>query len=150
MAPWAPIMFFADNCWFERERDLIDGFAGEVISVSAASRASPKCKVMRRGPRTGLADAPDTLAGSWTSVHFAIDLLNHLGVARIGLLGVDLLGGRWHDRNPIPPNSENFVHMRDALASTAAPLAVAGVEVFNCSPGGVLEIWPRIKLEALL
>lgn len=150
LAPWAPVMFFADNCWFERERNLVEWFPGEVITVSKASRALPKCKVMRRGPREGICEERHVLAGSWTSVHYALNLLKHLGVARIGVLGVDLVGRRWHDRNPAPPAPENFVKMGAALASTAAPLAAAGIEVVNCSPGGALEIWPRMPLEAFL
>jgi hypothetical protein len=149
LAPWAPLLFFADNCWFERERDLVDAFAGDVISVAAKSHGS-RCKVMRRGRQLGISDDPAVLNGSWTSVHYALGLLKHFKVARIALLGMDLTGGRWHDRNPFPPSPVNVIHMHAALASTAAPLAAARVEVFNCTPGGKLTVWPRRPLSDLL
>lgn len=154
IAPFAPMMFFADNSWFLRERGLIDGFGGEVVTV-AKNAADTRCRLMRRGDKEGLAAAPDTLNGADTSAAFAIDLLAHLGVARIGLLGMDLghdpFGpARHHTRNPVKPRAESFDLMAATLATKAASLAARGIAVFNCTPGGRLDIWPRVNLTELL
>lgn len=149
VAPWADIMFYADDVFYQREPGLVDSFAGQVITIAERDRG-PRCRLMRTGERSGISSERDTLNGAWTSVHFSLNLLRHLGVACVGLLGVDLTGPRWHDRNPSARRESNLAKERNALASTVAPLAECGIEVFNCTPGGELDLWPRRDLKDLL
>jgi hypothetical protein len=60
LAPFADVLMFVDAPWYDRERALIEGFAGDVVTT-ATNAAHSRCKIMRRGGPDGLAEARDTL-----------------------------------------------------------------------------------------
>lgn len=150
--PSAPFMFYADDSWAGSLRRRPPGFTGRVLTIDV--KAPPECLVVKRGPFQGLSDDPDYLNGSRTSVHFAINALYHFGVARIGLLGLDLClaaDGATHSHHaPHEVRADDFPKQLRDFRTIVEPLARRGIEVFNCTPGGALDLWPRRPLEDLL
>lgn len=141
LAPFADVLFFTDNGWFEYGRDpkchgsdgndlwprrkFIEEFPGQVICLSkVAKRCLPrKVKLIRcQGEPT---DNPPRHLGAWpphqgrTSGHTAISLAISLGAARVVLLGYDMrllpYGGPY--TNPDTGSQEE----RDILAKSSHP-----------------------------
>jgi hypothetical protein len=154
LAPFADVLIFVDAPWLDRERALIEGFAGRVVTT-APTAVGTKCSVMRRGGTKGLAAATDTLNYAYTTLYAALNLIVHAGAGRGVLLGADFGHrpdgpARHHDRNPQPPPAGAFDLQAQALATIVAPLAAAGVEILNATPGSRLDLWPRASLNELL
>lgn len=155
LAPFADALLFVDAPWFDRERALIDRFAGPVVTTATNAALHPCVRLMKRGLDRGLADAPDTLNYAATVVYAALNLIAHAGAARAVLLGMDhgfdAAGpARHHDRNPLPPPPGAFTRQAEALATISGPLAERGVDVLNATPGSRLTLWPRAELKELL
>jgi hypothetical protein len=53
LAPFADVLLFVDGPWYDRERALIDRFAGAVVTT-ATNAANARCRLMRRGDAEGL------------------------------------------------------------------------------------------------
>jgi hypothetical protein len=155
LAPSADVLIFVDAPWYDRERALIEGFAGAVVTTATNAATNTRVRLMRRGGPDGLADAPDTLNYSYTTVQAALNFVAHTGAGRGVLLGLDAgyqPGGpaRHHDRNPTPPPPDQFARQAAALATLVAPLAAAGVEILNATPGSRLDLWPRVDLNDVI
>lgn len=108
VAPFAQILFFGDNRWWQEHRyraALVD-FKGRLVTVSEAADGERLIKLKRVRPGgngPGLATKPDTLASQKTSLQGAMNLAFHLGAARIVLLGADMRradDGRSHHHSP--------------------------------------------------
>lgn len=155
--PFANVMFFADDSFVANltapsvpwpvARGRPPGFDG--LIVTAAEAAPPPCLVMRKAGREGLAQERDALHVARTSAHPAANLAAHAGVSRIIWLGIDAAPGpdgatHCHAGHKLLPTAHAKT-LRD-LATIAAPLADLGIEVLNATPGGALDIWPRIPL----
>lgn len=116
IAPFADILFFADERWWRgepdrgivghRDRKEFQAFAAgvslrpigrpEAIPPMAPLLVTTSPHVhddrvlrLRRGPPPGLAEDRSTVTLCWTSVTAAINIAVHLGVVRIVLIGVD-------------------------------------------------------------
>jgi uncharacterized Rossmann fold enzyme len=89
----------------------------------------------------------------------AIKVARHLGAKRIVLLGFDGHGA--HFFGPHPDEKRNGftlkdtsearrkVHMEQHRAE-AEECRLSGVEIFNCSPGTVIEHYPTARLDECL
>lgn len=151
-------MFFCDNTWFDADKGqaIINGFAGQVVTCGTrgwGDYGDRVCHVMKQEAVNGLSTDRDKLTGSWTVLDFALNLLVHLGVVRIGILGADMQlaedgATHWHSGHPV--KTEFYDLMLQSLAAKVAPLKALGIEVVNCTPGGRLNHWPRADLGEFL
>lgn len=165
IAPWADVLYFADDRWHKRELQergkLIKSFRGETWTTSEHSFArDPSLKLLRSvvpgaNGVGGLAMSPDTLALQRTSTTAAMNLAFHRKASRIVLLGADNRdgpGGRIHHHAEYPwPRRRTTWRVKEKqLALVAQALEREGVPVINASPISTLQWWPRTSLRELL
>lgn len=161
-APFADILFFADNRWWEEhyQREGIKNFAGRLVTCSNAATEYEPFKLLRLrrdAPPPGFAVAKNAVASQWTSTQGAMNLAAHLGVSRIVLLGLDLTrdprGASHHHTPHIWPNkpgNTTWDHQMKYLAMIVEPLRERGIEVLNTSPVSRAPWWPKVSLEQAL
>lgn len=140
-APWADVLFFTDNGWFEYGRDpkchgsdgddpwprrkFIEEFPGLVICLSKVAKRVLPNKVKRIQCQGEPTQIPPRHLGMWpphqgrTSGHTAISLAISLGAARVVMLGYDMrllpYGGPY--TNPDTGSQEE----RDILSKSSHP-----------------------------
>lgn len=137
LCPWADVLFFNDNQWFDDHRLLIDGWHGTVASTSRhAHQTTPE--------RVTLIDLPEQPMGRGrSSGHTAVSVAALLGASTILLLGYDMrhVYGRshWHRLYSHPFGStiysEDFLPAWEGWRHAAE---ARGVDVINCTPDSAL------------
>lgn len=104
---------------------------------------------------------PDLLKGTYccfTVTNFAIDIAAYMGFKEIYLLGVDCnyTGPAQHAKGIEDTNEDwamrkqNQNSMLKGYAFKKECMDKQGVQVFNCTRGGKLEVFPRKRLEDVL
>ena len=168
LAPWAAVHYFCDASWYHlqltQNRHSTDGhtdfhthrFEGFWVSGSyAAFDVHPYVRALRLGGRTGLSDDPAVLRHGSNSGYQAINLAYLYGALRIILLGYDMhvVANRTHWHNESRPDDFAGI-MRNTMLPTfetlVEPLARAGVEVVNATPGSAISCWPCAALADVL
>jgi hypothetical protein len=155
LAPHADVLYACDARWWETRAAGIRGFCGERVTLE---NRIPGVLRLRNTGESGLETQPDGIRHGKNSGYQAIGLAYHLGVSRIVLLGYDMrLGARselhWNDRTDqqTPQGfARTLAKMLPLFDTLAEPLAAAGVEVLNATPGSVLRTWPGVKLRSVL
>lgn len=158
-APWAPILFFADQRWWVRENqmhgDKLRAFKGLVATTSRQSIGKKLLRLKRVTPEEVLPERRDTVALRRTSLVSAMDICYHRGASKIILLGADNRDGsdgrvHHHEEYPWPRPKNTWDVKLDDLKKRAVAFERAGVPVFNCSPITTLSYWPTPPLEQVL
>lgn len=145
---------------FYRHNDLTR-FRGRLVVASGPGvhrlqATDPRMVMMHRHGPHGLSDDPGGLCGSESSVMLAINYVVHRGVSRIVLLGCDGQPSgsgqrRFGDDNRDKRNAlVRYRAQEEAMRTQILPLAAAGVEIVNCSPGSALTIYRKADLHAVL
>ncbi|AMS41166.1 hypothetical protein [Aminobacter aminovorans] len=164
-APWADILFFHDNSWFEEERNraLVDGWSGLVMTVSRHAKLAAPERVMR----VEIAQRPDFPIGQGpikagrSSGQTAVSLAVAMGAAAVALLGFDMRDRNgvthYHADRPLytAEHAERTVGeyaatFLPAWAGWNAAAAKAGCRILNATPGSALTEFPTVDLETLL
>jgi hypothetical protein len=152
-APWAEILFFHDNAWFETHREIVEAWSGLVVSVSRAAKGTLPDKIHR----VQIVDRLDFMVGhsdlkfGRSSGHTAISLAVALGAGRIVLLGYDmrLVDGRSHHHDDYSQTDEHL-YSRDFLVHFTgwqAAAEAAGVEIVNATPNSALREFPMMAFD---
>ena len=160
LAPTADVLYFADQrWWFEWGHGprVLASDVGALVTISAAIAAheGERVRLLRNGGATGLSTAPDAVVAGRNSGYAAINLAVLFGAARVVLLGYDMrhVGGRthWHNGHlrTAKPSTYRDVYL-PRFATLVAPLAAAGVEVLNATPGSALTCFPAVELGAMV
>lgn len=164
LAPWADALYFADQRWFDHNAEAVKSFKGLKVTIEnayAVTEQDPTIRVMRNDDhrekkQTGLCIKPDGLRTGRNSGYQAVNLVYHLGVKRIVLLGFDLgvkEGKRWwfgdYGWASGSPNIYQNTFLPNFL-TLEKPLAKAGVEVINATPDSALKCWPIMPLAEAL
>lgn len=168
LAPWADTHYFCDPRWWKMQIDMnkfsLDGrvrfhdliYHGFWINGgTGAYKDHPQVRQLRFSGPEGLDPDPGYLRHGSNSGYQAIHLAYHYGVKRIILLGYDMHtnNGRthWHDESR-PDNFGQILaqSMLPKFSSLVEPLAEAGVEVLNATPGSALTCWPQVPLKEAL
>lgn len=134
LAPQAMALVSSDKAWWDVHPEA-HAFAGRKFCASAVSVS-------------GVESLPGT--SGWNSGLLAIRVALHLGAERVLLLGFDMRGDHFFGRHPEPlKNSEpkHFDRFRRQFAGWAVP---AGREIINCTPGSMLDTYPRRPLAEVL
>jgi hypothetical protein len=163
LAPWADVLYAADDSWWQWERAGVERvFGGMRYSVEEfpTDKARPRAQrdhraaadvtVLRNTGLTGLERDPSGLRTGQNSGYQAINLAVHLGARRILLLGYDMgkaKDGRKHWHAPHRADRPSpFFMMRQHFLTLVEPLKAAGVEVVNCSRETAITAFPRRAL----
>lgn len=151
--PFAQFMIFCDYTWIPELDNMPSDFVGKVVTI--APQAPEWCFRLEEQSIYGITDRRSRLCGSRTVSHYALNLARHLigPGGTIGLLGVDLQpgpNGETHSYGAHALRDGVFERQVKSLETAVEPLRERNINVFNCTPGGALELWPRRRVEDLL
>lgn len=151
LAPWADFLFFADSRWYRAHQDRLKFFKGRIVTTSAIFSDRRLLKVRPVPSKALVTDKPDAVAFRHTSSQGAMNVLVHLGVKRIVLLGLDMAkaaDGTTHHHVPHdwPQRATCWDTQKVHLAKMAAPLAALGIQVINTSLVSRVDWWPKRSL----
>lgn len=158
--PDADAMFWADPHDFHKQRpDVWEAWRGPLTVKRAVHNGIPEhVKQVRRmftdkrkaARIQGLSLDPSMLGG-WDSGGSALNLAFHLGAAEIVLIGYDLHGRHWNPAHPFPQASMRIHALhRASIDAMAAPLAAAGVKVWNTSTNSALKGYAHADLASFV
>lgn len=153
LAPWADVLWFCDERWFGWHRQAVLDFAGQPATLEnyALKALRPDLWCLHNIGQTGLYEEPWGVMTGGNSGYQAINLAVHLGVSRILLLGYDMHGKHWFGDHPRPTAQHVYAGtMLPKFPTLVEPLKRRGVEVINCTPGSLLDCFPRADLAACL
>jgi hypothetical protein len=168
-APWADWLYGCDGNRFWQWHPEALEFAGTKVTLRGARYMTPEwwrqvkrladagVKVLRHSGRDypqmdprhiGISRDPAVVHGD-NSAFQLLSIVAHTGATTVLLLGVDQHGRHWHGGYD-QIGSPDYGSMCQRFATLAAPLAKAGVEVLNVSPGSALDCFPRARLEEVI
>ena len=153
LAPWADILWFCDEKWFNWHRKAVIEFAGQVATLENYHLRGqrPDLWCLHNIGQSGLYGEPWGVMTGGNSGYQCINLAVHLGVKRILLLGYDMKPGHWFGDHPKPTSPSVYAGtMLPKFPTLIEPLERRGVEVINCTPGSALDVFPRSSLDACL
>ena len=93
---------------------------------------------------------PNVLHFTRNSPYVSVCLAIHMGVARIGLIGVDLTNDHFFGATGVHPLAGSLNQIDAEYARLRDACAARGVEVVNLSPTSRLTSLPRVSLETFL
>lgn len=155
MAPWADILYAADQLWWHNNRDAALSFKGIKVTIMpstcVARRESEEVRLVGNGGQTGFDSRTTHLRSGGNSGYQAIHLAAHLGVKRILLFGFDMHsknGEHWFGYHAWRLGHKgNYSLFLGRFDSLAPELRGRGIEVLNCTPGSALKCFPMMPLE---
>lgn len=153
LAPWADWLWGGDPRFWSWYADALD-FSGIKIVTRAATpkpaeywarlRAleSSGVRVIFHSSRShpaevirheGCSDDPSVVNGN-NSCCGILSIIAHTGASRLLLLGIDCVGGHWHEGYPQGVGRPDYGIISPTYVSFARDLDARGVTVINCSP----------------
>jgi len=169
MAPWADVTYWCDRSWFIEQslanpRSLDSSSSwheqisnGFLVAGEQGFADHPQIHQMQFSGQMGLETDSSKLRHGSNAGYQAINLAYHFGVSKILLLGYDMHcdGARTHWHEGYGKLAMAFSRvLADSMLPLfnylVKPLADAGVEVVNCTPGSALKCWPYQPIEAAL
>lgn len=164
LAPWAPVWFFIDSSIYERYRNEVKPWPGEIITMSRTAKRELNKRVKRvKGEGDPTSAAPvrfppighTAIRQGRNSGQTAIGLGIALGGTRCVLLGFDcrVVDGREHHHNEYDAHRDLDVYAREFVPAYAGWNAAAnahGVEILNCTPGSAISEFEFADLDDVL
>jgi hypothetical protein len=158
-APWADILFFGDQRWWDEpeNRAAATSFRGRVVTTSRTV-ADQRVLVCRKTRPPGLAVASDSLMQRWTSLTAATNLAAHLvgpggTIVWLGADGRKAADGNSHHHKPHrwPSRPDCYkLHYSD-LATIVPSLRERNIAAYNASPGTAwADLLPVVSLQDVL
>lgn len=157
IAPWAEVLFFTDNSWFEKHEQIVADWPGTVVTCSRAAKVKWPDRVERVLGETRPDFPPpgsSIIRQGRSSGHTAVALAVAMAARRIVLLGYDMriVDGRSHHHDDYACRDarvyENeFLPGFDGWAETAAK---HGAEIVNATPGSAVTQFPMRDLGSIL
>ncbi len=155
-APWADVLYSADQKWWKHYREQALKFKGYKVTVTAQRAFDDLLALKRSEDHKWFDPRPTHLCYGGNSGYQAVHLAAHFGVKRIILLGFDMKNGRggrkhWFGNHPAKLNSapvySGWIRAFDRFAVVLKDL---GIEVINCSPDSALRCFRRSPLGNVL
>jgi hypothetical protein len=138
----ADVLYGGDCAWWNANLDA-QAWPGLKIGCSqiGAERWPAVVNKINHLRNEGIETEPHLVGAGTNSGHQAINIAVHLGGARVLLLGYEFGAGRGgqlhhHADHPEPlrnPDPVSFARWLRLIETTAAPLAVLGIDIVNCS-----------------
>lgn len=157
LAPWAKMLYFADERWWRWHKDRVNfqQFEGLKVSIEQGQFTidAPDVLILKNlsdGERNVLSEDPSGVVTGRASGYQAINIAYLAGAKRIMLLGFDAKEGHWFGDHPIPTPRAFYRDMPRYFTKLADALLARGVDVVNCSPGSALECFRKMELNAFL
>jgi hypothetical protein len=143
LAPWADMLYAADNKWWTFHRKKALAFSGLKVTCDAAT-TYPEVLLLRNAGREGFEPKRDAIRTGGNSSYQALHIAVQAGAKRVLLFGVDMKGGgkHWHGQHPdglgstspatYPDWIKEFTKLSDILRR-------GGVKVINATPGSAMQ-----------
>lgn len=174
--PWADVLFFTDNGWYEPRKSLVENWPGLVVTLSRqAKRELDDPALGRLKPRVlrikchGAPPYPPRWNGKpgfppvghpepqqgRNSGNTAVALAIAMGAAKVPLVGYDcrVVNGRehCHDEYRGPRDLSLYDNeFKGAFDGWSEAAKAAGVEIVNCTPGSAIQEFPFADLDEVL
>jgi len=151
LAPWAALLYAADDAWWQANPDAL-AFPGLKVTVGSV----PGVEQLRNSGSTGFDPNPECLRTGGNSGYQGVHIAAQAGAARILLCGFDmtaLKGAHWfgpHRHGLVNTAPETYARFIRRFADLKAALDARGVEVINCTPGSALKCFPFADLADIL
>lgn len=158
LAPDADALYFCDEKWYRWNQALVKEYNGPIFTLENYKLRTelPTLRCLKNAGITGLSDDPTAIKNGRNSGYQVLNLLVHLGVTKVILLGMDMkvVNGKshWHGGHKEQPTIPtvytnvmlpNFKGMNEALKSR-------GMFVVNSSPFSNLTEFPQLPLKVAL
>jgi hypothetical protein len=159
IAPFADVLFFTDNSWFEPRKDIVANWPGMVVTMSRHAKRDMPDKIKRIAEQMRPDFPPlgsDHIRAGRTSGHRAVSLAVAMGAATIVLLGFDMrmVNGKEHHHTEYtePRDLDQYAHdFVPAFNGWKADALKVGVEILNATPLSAVHEFSMVSLdEALL
>lgn len=155
IAPWADMLFFADDRWWQREIGLnlkgLEAFEGQIVTIAHHTRHALLWHLKRIVPSGAVPVSKDRAAVALekTSLTGVLNLCIHKGCKRVILIGADNRAapdGRIHHHAeyPWPRKLETWNNKTQEVEFTVQPLKKAGIEVINASLVSTFPWWSKV------
>lgn len=149
-APWADVLFWADQRWYDWNADKVVNHVGKYkMSRKPNTDGRYDVKWLRWLPQT-FAERPDSVGG-WCGGSSAMNIACHFGARVQILLGFDMKPGNWHNLHLVPPipgqHKERFI---PNIERFVPHLERRGVTVINTNPRSALRCFPFADIEEIL
>lgn len=152
LAPWADVLYACDLKWWDWHKGAPE-FLG--IKVCHETRAAERYGLNRvdlsQGEETKskLCMVPGVLGRGGNSGYHAFNLALQFGARRIGLLGLDFCGRRWHGPHPNGREqaADTLARWRATFDAAAGDARALGADVVNLSPVSALTAYPKLSFE---
>lgn len=143
---WFADMAYACDAPWVRFHQGLPGFPGYKVTLQPTPFAD--WNVLGNGGTTGFDERPGFVRSGGNSCYQALNLLAHLGAARVLLMGIDMAGAHWFGSHPpdVASPKPNWDNRARDFISLAEALAERHIDVVNCSPGTRLSAFPRAEL----
>jgi hypothetical protein len=173
VAPWADVLYFADQKWWEWHRDGIQkswpwvtftkeevkkrfsDFAGQKVTIEHKPMATgPDILWLRNDGSDGLCEKQDGIRTGANSGYQALNIAALSGSKRVLLVGYDMnyQGGRSHAHNghPVKMHESAYHGYAKKFQTLESPLKKLGIEVRNCTPDSRISCFKHEALEQAL
>lgn len=151
IVPWADVLYACDLKWWDWHKGVPE-FAG--LKVCHETKAAERYRINRvdldqnEETKSKLSMIPGVLGRGGNSGYHAFNLALQFGARRIGLLGLDFCGHRWHGPHPngreqAEDTLERWRVRFDAVADQAKAI---GADVVNLSPVSALAAYPKLSI----
>jgi hypothetical protein len=158
-APWADVLYAADDMWWKTNREAAEKFAGikaKMMPNGFHNFATPVdgMRILGNGGADGFDDRPNYMRTGWNSGYQALHLAAHFGAKRVLLIGFDMHaknGDHWHgDHSWRPGYRSRYELFMRAFDRGAQEFERRGVEVINCTDGSALRCFRMATVDEAL
>lgn len=151
LAPWADVLYACDLKWWDWHKGAPEFTGLKVCHEKKAAERYGLNRVDLLGSeeQSKLSLVPGVLGRGGNSGYHAFNLALQFGARRIGLLGLDFCGRRWHGPHPNGREQAADTLERWRVRFDAAEWQVnwAGADVVNLSPVSALTAYPKLSFE---
>jgi hypothetical protein len=154
LAPWADVLYGADQKWWECYWNRALAFPG--LKVTMRSRlAFKEVYSLYQSEQRVFDERPTHIVSGGNSGYQALHLAAQFGSKRILLCGYDMVSSdkrrHNHDNHPGKLDTRgNYAKWIPCFGLLAPVLKAKGIQVFNCSPKSALKMFPKADLQQCL
>lgn len=155
-APWADVLYACDYKWWEHHKPWVKYFGGICYScMPEVAIAWQRVHWIPFQDAPGLSSDPEIIHSGCNSGYQAVNLAALMGAQKIVLLGFDhTCNGQkhWFGNHPGNLNKYSDYHrwIADAWATVPVSAGKMGIDIVNCTPGSLLDMFRQNSLEAEL